>query len=265
MVLPATSNPNSWLDKAKEHLEWARLEAAVLARCKGEPARSQGLTLAPDRAQTQLALRECDEMMSLLESGEQLAHDALHEIEPHLQRLERQGALSLPALLDVLQTLRCARLVRSFLGSQRGRAPLLCAAYSTDPALDGLEQQLDDAIEPDGTLSDRASPELRGLRTEIANLRERIIGRLQQLLERYEEVLSDRYYTLRDGRYVLPVRRDAHEKVHGIVHGTSQSGASVFVEPRAVLAHGNRLKMAESGVCPNWIAMGCNTPAWPFP
>ena len=243
------SNPDhapAWLDKAKEHLEWARLEAAVLARCKGEPARNHGLTMAPDRAQAQLALRECDEMMALLERGEQLPLGALREIEPHLQRIERKGALSLSALVEVLQTLRSARLVRSFLGGQRGRAPLLCAAYSTDPALDALEQQLDDAIEPDGTLSDRASPELRSLRTEIANLRERIIGRLQQLLERYEDVLSDRYYTLRDGRYVLPVRRDAHERVHGIVHGTSQSGSSVFVEPRAVLAHGNRLKMAES-------------------
>ncbi|HMI90173.1 MAG TPA: Smr/MutS family protein [Polyangiales bacterium] len=246
MPLPATFNPDAWLDKAKEHLEWPRLEASVLARCKGEPAKSKGLTFALDRAQAQLALRECGEMMALLERGDQLPLAGLREIEPHLQRLERKGALSLPALIDVLQTLRCARQVRSFLGGQRGRAPLLCAAYSTDPALDRLEQQLDDAIEADGTLSDRASPELRSLRTEIANLRERIIGRLQQLLERYEDVLSDRYYTLRDGRYVLPVRRDAHERVHGIVHGTSQSGSSVFVEPRAVLAQGNRLKMAES-------------------
>lgn len=237
---------DAWLDKAKEHLEWPRLEAAVLARCKSEPARSRGLSLAPDRASAQLALRETDELLALIERGERLPLEALQDIEPHLQRLERKGALHLGALVDVLRTLRCARQVRVFLGGQRSRAPLLCAAYTTDPALDSLEQQLDDAIEPDGTLSDRASPELRTLRTEIANLRERIIGRLQQLIERYEDVLSDRYYTLRDGRYVLPVRRDAHERVHGIVHGTSQSGSSVFVEPRAVLAHGNRLKMAES-------------------
>src|SRR5690349_18512688 len=165
-------NGDTWLDRAKEHLEWSRLEAAVLARCKGEPARARGLTLAADRSEAQLALRECDEMMALLERGEQLPLAALQEIEPHLQRIERQGALSLPALVDVLQTLRCARLVRNFLAGQRGRAPLLSAAYSTDSALDALEQQLDDAIEPDGALSDRASPELRGLRTEIANLRE---------------------------------------------------------------------------------------------
>ena len=66
------------------------------------------------------------------------------------------------------------------------------------------------------------------------------------MIERFADVLSDQYYTLREGRYVLPVRRDAHERVPGIVHGTSQSGSSVFVEPRAVLAHGNRLKLAES-------------------
>jgi DNA mismatch repair protein MutS2 len=161
-------------------------------------------------------------------------------------RLERQGALSASGLTDVLCTLAAARQLRTLLGLERGRAPALFAACSTDPTLDVLEQELRVALEPDGTLSDRASPELKALRTEIANLRERIIGRLQQLIERHEDVLSDRYYTLREGRYVLPVRRDAHERVQGIVHGTSQSGASVFVEPRVVLAHGNRLKLAEA-------------------
>jgi DNA mismatch repair protein MutS2 len=59
-------------------------------------------------------------------------------------------------------------------------------------------------------------------------------------------LLSDSFYTLRDGRYVVPVRRDAHDRVQGIVHGESASGASIFVEPRAVVAHGNQLKMLES-------------------
>jgi DNA mismatch repair protein MutS2 len=191
-------------------------------------------------------LCEARETLALLERGHRLPIEDLRDVEPHLARVEREGVLSASALADVLRTLENARLLRTLLGLERSRAPALFAACSTDPTLDQLEQELRVALEPDGTLSDRASPELKALRTEIANLRDRIIGRLQQLIERHEDLLSDRYYTLRDGRYVLPVRRDAHERVQGIVHGTSQSGASVFVEPRAVLAHGNRLKLAES-------------------
>lgn len=239
-----TASP--WLDKAFEHLEWPRLQQAVLARCRGASARSRGLTHARDRAHAAVLLREAAEVMALLERGERVPIDELPEIEPHLARLERQGALKASALAELRTALQTARALRAFLAAQRAHAPALQAACSTDPALDELEAQLRDALEPDGSLSDRASPELKALRSEAANLRERIAGRMREQIERYGEVLSDHYYTMREGRYVLPVRRDAHERVPGIVHGTSQSGSSVFVEPRAVVAHGNRLKMAES-------------------
>jgi len=240
------ANTLALLERARRHLEWGRLEAAVLERCRGESARRRGLTPVEDTDAARVLLAQTDELMALLERGERLPLDALPDTHEHLSRLSRQGALTAPALAEVVTMLRTARQVRAFLGSQRQSAEVTAASFAVDPTLDRLEELLSASLEPDGTLADRASPELRGLRTEIANLRERIVGRLQQLIERYTEVLSDRLYTLRDGRYVLPVRRDAHERVHGIVHGTSQSGSSVFVEPRAVVAHGNRLKMAES-------------------
>jgi DNA mismatch repair protein MutS2 len=236
----------AWLEKVREHLEWARLEAAVLGRCRGESARRQGLEFAHTREHAAQLLRETREALGLLERGERIPLSDLRDVEAHLGRLERQGALKAAALADISMTLENARVLREFFAAQRAYAPALDAVCATDPGLDELADVLHDALEPDGTLSDRASPELRALRTEIANLRERIVGRLQQLIERYEDVLSDRIFTLREGRYVIPVRRDAHERVPGIVHATSQSGASIFVEPRAVLAHGNRLKMAES-------------------
>jgi DNA mismatch repair protein MutS2 len=235
-----------WFQKASEHLEWPRLQSAVLARCLGASARRRGLSVAQSREQALVLLRESDEAMALLERGESLPFSELRDIGPHLSRLARQGALSSAALADVLITLQNARALRGFLSAQRERAPALLASCGTDPSLDALESELRAAIEPDGTLSDAASPQLKSLRTEIGHLRERIIGRLEQVIERFQDVLSDRYYTLREGRYVVPVRRDAHERVMGIVHATSESGASIFVEPRAILAHGNRLKMAES-------------------
>jgi len=236
-----------WLPRAGLHLEWPRLVAAVLARCSGASAKRRGVPLCSEPQAAALLLSQSAEIEALTRAGEgPLPLSDLRDVSQHLERLERHGTLEASALGDILATLGNARRLREFLVSRRDRVPALQAACSTDSTLDELEQQLAVAIEPDGTLSDRASDELRSLRTEITNLRDRIVGRLGQLIERYQDVLSDRYHTLREDRYVIPVRRDAHERVPGIVHGTSQSGASVFVEPQPIVAHGNRLKMAQA-------------------
>jgi len=235
-----------WLSTARAHLEWERIEAAVTSRCRSEGAKRRGLELAETREATAALLTQTREVMGLLASGEAMPIDDLRDVDSHLMRIEREGVVEAAALRDVRVTLSSAQQLRSFLSSRRDRAPALWSICTIDPSLSDLEGILDDAIDPDGTLSDRASPELRRLRSEISGLRERIIGRLQEQIARYAQVLSDNYYTLREGRYVLPVRRDAHERPSRIVHGTSQSGSSVFVEPRAIVGHGNRLKMAEA-------------------
>lgn len=249
-MTPPASEPalasRGWFPTALAHLEWERIEAAVIGRCRSEGGKRRGLPFAGSREETAALLAQAREVMDLLASGEGLPIDDLRDVAGHLARIEREGVVEAAALRDVRVTLTSAQQLRSFLGARRERVPALWSICTIDPTLTNLEGDLDDALDPDGTLSDRASPELRRLRAEIAGLRERIIGRLQEQIARYAAVLSDDYYTVREGRYVLPVRRDAHERVIGIVHGTSQSGASVFVEPRAIVGHGNRLKMAEA-------------------
>jgi DNA mismatch repair protein MutS2 len=75
-----------------------------------------------------------------------------------------------------------------------------------------------------------------------------MLARMEDLIARHEAVLQDRFVTEREGRWVLPVRSDAHERFPGIVHATSASGATLFVEPRAVVPMGNRLKVLEADV-----------------
>ena len=192
------------------------------------------------------ALTETSEATRMLDQDERLPLDGVREIGEALQRVERRGVLEAPALRDVMRTLATARALRLFLSKRRDTLPTLWHACTLDPTLDRLHEELAACIDPDGTLADHASPELRRLRTEVANLRARIVRRLDQMLIEHDAVLQDRFHTIREGRYVLPVRRDAHEKISGIVHGTSSSGATVFVEPRALVAQGNRLKMAHA-------------------
>lgn len=234
------------MSRALRHLEWSRVADAWLARCAGQAARRLGIVFASSLEEARQLLAQTAEAATCLSEGEGLPLDGLRDVGPHLERLARDGTLDVQSLADVRATLQHALRLRRFLGARRARTPALCAAANLDPSLDVLEGELGRAVELDGTLRDDASEELSRVRAEIAALRERIVGRLEDVIAKQSALLSDNYFTLRDGRYVIPVRRDAHDRLPGIVHGASSSGASIFVEPRAVVAHGNRLKVAEA-------------------
>jgi DNA mismatch repair protein MutS2 len=233
------------MEKTLHDLEWDRIVDAVAARCVG-PLRERLETLEPAMSyeEARTALSETKEALALSEADEPLPLDGIREVRRSLDRVERSGALEGPALRDIATTLGAARSLRKFLSRRKDRVPALYAACATDPTLDDLIDELERAIEPDGTLHDSASPDLGRLRGEVAALRARIVARLEAMLLKHADVIQDRFTTLREGRYVIPMRTDAHEKIPGIVHGTSGSGATVFVEPRAIVASGNRLKMA---------------------
>jgi DNA mismatch repair protein MutS2 len=234
------------LNKTLADLEWGRLESEVGSLLAAPPVGHFTLPLASSFEAAEQGLLETTEALGLLVAGEPLPLHGIRNIEPHLLRVERHGDLDVVALNEVRTTLAAARVLRKFLAARRSSLPALSAACPIDPTLDRLTAVLDEAFDPDGTLADHASAELKRLRTETRNLRAHLIGRLDELIHKHSELLSDRFYTLRDGRYVLPVRSDTHERVHGIVHGTSASGSTIFVEPRSLVVPGNRLKLAEA-------------------
>lgn len=216
-----------------------------MARCVGPRGRHPELPIARTHAGATRAMRETGEVLALVRGGEALPLDGVAEVRPSVDRAERGGALDGPALRDVARTLGAARALRRFLSRRRDALPALAAACPLDPTLDEVADTIDGAVEPDGRLSDRASPDLRRLRGEVANLRAKIVHRLEQLLVDEAALLQDSFFTIREGRFVVPVRSDAHERVPGIVHGSSSSGASIYVEPRAVVTLGNRWKVAQ--------------------
>jgi DNA mismatch repair protein MutS2 len=227
-------------------LEWEQIEQAVAERCRG-PLR-QALTLRPAESfdETARALAESEEAWRLLERDESMPLDGLCDISQSLEHLQREGNLDGPALRDIRMTLRAASALRRFLGERKTSMPFLHRACAIDPTLDGLEEDLGLSIGDDGSILDSASAELAHLREEVANLRARIIRKLEDIVQKRSAILQDSFYTIREGRYVLPVRADAHERFHGIVHGSSASGATIFVEPRELVERGNRLKMAQA-------------------
>jgi DNA mismatch repair protein MutS2 len=232
--------------KTLADLEWEEVESAVAQRCAGPLRDELSLPLALSFEDAERALAESKEAWGFLERGEPLPLEGLCDIAASLEHLQREGVLEGVALKDIRLTLRAASALRRFLGQRKERAPYLHRICAIDPTLDSLEEELGMSIGDDGGILDSASAELARLREEASNLRGRIVRKLEDIIQKRGAILQDTFYTIREGRYVLPVRADAHEKFHGIVHGSSASGATIFVEPRELVERGNRLKMAQA-------------------
>jgi DNA mismatch repair protein MutS2 len=237
-------------DKTRADLEWDRVLEAIAERCVSGTGKrlARSLPFAPSRAAIITAMAEVREGVDLDIAGELLPSADLPDIEPALDRARIGSVLNNEEIRAVLSVMAASRVLRRFLTARKQKTPALFEACATDPGLDDVEREVGAAFDPDGTLADRASPRLMELRAEWRASRERLIRKLDELTRKHEDILQDRYWTERDGRYVLPVRSDAHERFPGIVHATSASGATVFVEPRALVEMGNRLKMVNAQV-----------------
>jgi DNA mismatch repair protein MutS2 len=255
MIAPLRLDPCP--DKTRNDLEWGRVLAALAAHCVGDMGRDAARTLpfAETREQARNLLAQAREATVLHAGGEPLPVSALPDVREAVERLRVGGVLGPAELRGVAHVLTTARVLRRFLHVRRATSPALEGALTTDPTLDALADDVSECFEPDGTLADKASPRLRELRSEYQTSRARMLSRLDELMNRYEGILQDRFVTEREGRYVVPVRSDSHERFPGIVHATSASGSTLFVEPRAVIPMGNRLKVLEAEVQREEIAV----------
>lgn len=234
--------------KTRADLEWDRVLEALADRCSSPAGKrlAKALPFAGSHAEVIRTLAEVREAVELDARGEPLPLGDVPEVTAALERARIGSVLTNEELRAVLSLLGSARQLRRFLQARKAAAPSLFEACSTDPALDETERELAAAFDPDGTLADKASPRLAELRAERRASRDRLVRRLEDLSRKHADILQDTYWTERDGRYVLPVRSDAHERFPGIVHATSSSGATVFVEPRALVEMGNRLKIVDA-------------------
>jgi DNA mismatch repair protein MutS2 len=236
--------------KTRSDLEWDRVLSALAERCAGPLGRELAVALpfAATRDEARALLAQAAEATRLLEQGRPLPAGEVDDVREAIERARVGGVLAPAELRAVGRLLGAARALRRFLALRRAEVPALFDTCSTDPTLDEVADEITGSFDPDGTLSDRASPRLRELRTEWHAARQRMLSRMEDMMGRYEGVLQDRFVTEREGRWVLPVRSDAHERFPGIVHATSSSGSTLFVEPRAVVPMGNRLKVLEADV-----------------
>jgi len=235
--------------KARSDLEWGRVLDALKQRCESDVGRDRAASLAPcARGELATAIAEVREAIYGDDHADPLPIGAVADAREAWQRATHGGVLSPIELRAIADVLASARTLRRYLHARRESMPHIFNACSTDAALDAVEDEISTSFEPNGMLADHASPRLLELRGEHSAARGRMISRIEELIRRYSHILSDTYWTEREGRYVLPVRSDAHERFPGIVHASSSSGHTLFVEPRVLVPLGNRLKMLEADV-----------------
>ncbi|MEI8258326.1 MAG: endonuclease MutS2, partial [Deltaproteobacteria bacterium] len=236
--------------KTASDLEWGGLLDQLASRCTSSDGAERARSIVPESTPeaARVRIRRTAEALELASRGDIIPITGVVDMGDFVARLARDAVATALELHALRQLLRTALTLRRFAHARRDTHPALAAALSSDASLDRLLDTLDHAIDPDGGLSDHASTDLGHARRKAGDMRQRVISRLEELISRYAEVLQDRYYTVRDGRYVLPVRSDSHIRVPGIVLGSSASGATLFIEPRAVMALGNQLKVAMADV-----------------
>jgi DNA mismatch repair protein MutS2 len=164
-----------------------------------------------------------------------------------LARARKDAVLSARELLDLAATCASARITRNFLVNRLDTAPRLADLASLLVEHRDLEAEIDTSIERSGELKDSASRALATARAQSRNLAAEIQSKISRFLSDSHVAphLSDDYYTVRNDRFVLPVRTEARGSIRGIVHDASNTGQTLFVEPEALVELNNRHKRAE--------------------
>jgi DNA mismatch repair protein MutS2 len=233
-------------DQAFRTLEYDELRGLVRRGAQTPMGRARLDALAPadDLEGLRRALRATAECVELRQRGASWSFSELSDPTDALARLHIEGTTLEPlSMLELARLCEQALAARASILAERERAPVLWEAVEALPReLHSLAARVSSKILPSGELDDRASPELARIRHEITRLRSSITRSLESLMRRSEAAIQDELVTVRNDRFVIPVKADHRGRVSGVAHGFSSSGATVFVEPLETIDSNNELQ-----------------------
>lgn len=234
-------------DRTFETLELKQLIELASRHVQTAPGRSRMLSLRPSTSLPEIltALEMTAECVAFLNTEGRFGLSGIEDPEPILEQLHIEGAslepwqiLALERVLFVSKELR--ELIRGVV-SGSDVFPHLRAIANKTPDLKQLLAGIHGKILPNGEVDDNASPELRILRRELTERRNRIHRALESILRGQTHAVQEDIITFRNGRFVIPVRTDSRNQIPGVVHGLSSSGQTTFVEPLTVINQNNDL------------------------
>ncbi len=229
-------------------LEFPRLLQRLAEYCDFSASAELALRLSPtpEHEQALSCLAETSEARRLLIQSD-LTIGAAHDIRQQVDLAAHGGVLDPRELLDVHSTLLSMRQLRRYFEKHQAEYPSLALVALRLPAPAGLIEEINRCITENAEVADSASPKLYDLRRQVRVAHDRLMARLQRFLTdpATTSKLQDNVITQRDGRFVIPLRAEFKGQVKSIVHDQSSTGATLFVEPLAVVELNNAYREAQ--------------------
>ncbi|MBQ8159228.1 MAG: endonuclease MutS2 [Clostridia bacterium] len=230
-------------------LEMNKILEQLAERAQTEMGKERCHSLLPSMNLTEVQTwqQETEEATVIIQYNGDSPLTGFSDVRPSLSLAEKGATLSPRALLDVAQMLRAGRYARDALVTDRENTPRLKALAAGLGSFRHIEEDITGAILSEDEIADSASSTLTDIRRHLRGATDRIKDKLNQMLHStaFQKFVQDPIITVRNGRYVIPVKAEARGSVPGLVHDQSASGATLFIEPMAAVEMGNELKQWE--------------------
>lgn len=243
-------------ERALKTLEYDKVRQQVAIYCTSSIGKSAIDELVPqtDFEKVVQLLEEMDEGLSILRVKGNVPMGGIFDVRPAARRAQIGGMLSAMELMEVSSTIRASRILRNFLEDLESEEvvdiPHFIAKKEMMPVLTGLQHEINNCIDDNGAVLDSASQTLRSIRQSLRAEEAKVRSKLESLTRgsNASKMLSDAIVTIRNDRYVIPVKQEYRHHYGGIVHDQSSSGQTLFIEPDSVVQANNeihQLKMKE--------------------
>ncbi len=235
--------------KAIELLEFPRIRAQLASYCGFSASKELALALEPTADAILVARRLAltSEAARVLDLSPNLSVGGAHDVRPAVERARLGGMLDAEELLATRATAVSARMIRATVGKLGNVAPGLADLAELIGEFPALESEIGRCLNDTGDVLDAASPDLARIRSEIRVAHQRLLDRLHDLVYggAHRHALQEPLITMREGRYVVPVRSDARGQLRGLIHDQSSSGQTVYVEPFETVELNNRWRQLQ--------------------
>ena len=235
-----------FFEKSLTTLELPAVLEMLAAEAVGDTAKEQARALKPSTEPAEVRRRqeETTAAKTMMVVRGSPSFSGVKDVRPSLARADLGGALNTRELLDIARVLQCARLVRGYIADDTvGKTPIDHLFYALH-ANKFLEEKISTSISGEDEIADGASPELANIRRQMRAAAARARDSLQKIISSpgYAKALQEPIITMRQDRYVVPVKAEHKGAIPGLVHDISASGATLFIEPMAAVKANNELR-----------------------
>lgn len=205
------------------------------------------LTPSDDVSEIRERQGETTEAVRLINHKGPLPVGGFYDIEESVSFARKGGVLTMAQLLKILYNMKTAERVVAFLKGDIPDVPVICSVAELLAVHKRLADEIDRCIISEDEMADNASSQLRSIRRAIVRQNEALKAKINHILNSADNktILQDSIVTMRNGRYVVPVKQEHRSRVPGIVHDQSGTGATLFIEPQAIVNLNNELRQLE--------------------